>query len=171
MLLLNHTNVLHRLPEALWEEVKGSISLSDRIQLQRNMEAVELVYVFYRIQLSCKSIPNKWWESARTGLRSWFSFVQVAVMLGKWIHFSLALFPYKYSGEGVPGSSAVKNLPANAEDLGSVPGLGRSPSERNGNPLQYFCLKNPMGRGAWQALAHRVAKTWTWLSTHTQWGC
>ena len=55
----------------------------------------------------------------------------------------------------------VKNLPANegdAGDLGLIPGLGRSPGERNGNPLQYSCLENPMDRGAWRATIHRVAK-------------
>ena len=41
----------------------------------------------------------------------------------------------------------VKNLPANAEDMGSVPGSGRSPGEGNGNPLQYSCLENPMDKG------------------------
>jgi len=48
----------------------------------------------------------------------------------------------------------VKNLPANALDAGdkrSIPGLGRSPREGNGNPLQYSCLGNPMDRAAWQA--------------------
>ena len=55
----------------------------------------------------------------------------------------------------------IKNLTANAGDAGSVPGLGRSPGERNGNPLQYSCLGNPMGRGAWQATVHGVAKTQT----------
>ena len=42
---------------------------------------------------------------------------------------------------------------------GSVPGLGRSPGERNGNPLQYSCLKNPMDRGAWQATIHSVEES------------
>jgi len=45
----------------------------------------------------------------------------------------------------------VKNLPANAGDAGSIPGLGKSPGEGNGNPLQYSCLKNPMDRAAWWA--------------------
>ena len=45
----------------------------------------------------------------------------------------------------------VNNPPANAEDLGSIPGLGKSPGEWNGNPLQYSCLENPMDRGAWQS--------------------
>ena len=52
----------------------------------------------------------------------------------------------------------VKNLPANAGDVGSIPGWGRSPGEGNGNPLQYSCLENPMDRGAWQATVSGVAK-------------
>ena len=48
-----------------------------------------------------------------------------------------------------PGGSVVKNLPANAGDASSVPEIGRSPGEGNGNPLQYSCLENPMDRGAW----------------------
>ena len=55
----------------------------------------------------------------------------------------------------------VKNLPANpgdAGDLGSIPGSGRFPGGANGNPLQYFCLENPMDRGAWQVAGQRVTK-------------
>ena len=52
----------------------------------------------------------------------------------------------------------AKNLPANAGDAGSVPGLGRSPAGGNGNPLQYSCLGNPMARGAWQATVQGVAE-------------
>ena len=55
----------------------------------------------------------------------------------------------------------VKNSPANAgniRDAGSVPGLGRSPGGEHGNPLQYFCLQNPMDREAWRAIVHRVRK-------------
>ena len=64
----------------------------------------------------------------------------------------------------------VKNLPASAGDMNSIPGLGRSPRGGNGNPLQYSCLENPMGRGAWWATVHRVTKNQTRLkplSTHT----
>ena len=60
----------------------------------------------------------------------------------------------------------VKNLPANAGDVrdsGLIPGLGSSPGEGNGNPLQYSCLENPMDRGAWRATVHRVAKSQTRL--------
>ena len=64
----------------------------------------------------------------------------------------------------------VNNQPTNAGttgDLGSIPGLRRSLGEGNGNPLQHYCLGNPMDRGAWQAIVHGVAKTWTQLSTWT----
>ena len=59
---------------------------------------------------------------------------------------------------GFPGGLLVKNLPANAGDTGSILGLGRSPREGNGNPLQYSCLRNPMDTGAWWAMVHGVAK-------------
>ena len=65
---------------------------------------------------------------------------------------------------GFPDGSVLKNLPANAGaagDAGSVPGLGRSPGEGNGNPLQYSCWENPMDRGAWQVTVHRVSKSLT----------
>ena len=52
---------------------------------------------------------------------------------------------------GFSGGSEGKELAFNAGDLGSIPGLGRSHEEGNGNPLQYSCLENPMDRGAWQA--------------------
>ena len=55
----------------------------------------------------------------------------------------------------------VKNLPANAEDAGSIPGLGTSPGEGNDNLLRYSCLGNPVDRGAWWATVHDVAKSWT----------
>ena len=61
----------------------------------------------------------------------------------------------------------VKYPPANAGDAGLVPGLGRSPGEGNGNPLQYSCLENPMERGAWWATVYGVAKSQTRLSKHT----
>ena len=59
----------------------------------------------------------------------------------------------------------VKNWPANAGDPGSIPGLGRSPGEENGNPLQYSCLENPMHRGAWWATVHGVARVGHDLAT------
>ena len=59
---------------------------------------------------------------------------------------------------GFPGSSVVKNPPANAGDMGSISVSGGFPGGGNGNPLQNFCLGNPMDRGAWWAVVHEVAK-------------
>ena len=66
-----------------------------------------------------------------------------------------------------PGGSDGKASVYNAGDLGSSPGLGRSPGEGNGNPLQYYCLGNPMDRGGWQATVCGVAKSRTRLSDFT----
>ena len=76
-------------------------------------------------------------------------------------------------GGGFPGGTAVKNPPANSGatgDVGSMSGSGRSLGERNGNPLQYSCLRNPVDRGAWLAIVHGAAKSQTRLSdwAHTQ---
>ena len=60
---------------------------------------------------------------------------------------------------GFPGGSMVRNLPANAGNIGSIPGPERSPGKRNGNPLQCSCQENPMDRGAWQATVHAVTKS------------
>ena len=62
-----------------------------------------------------------------------------------------------------PGGSVVKNKPVNAGDMVSIPGLGRSPREGNGNPLQYSYLGNPTDRGAWSTI-HGVSKSRTQLS-------
>ena len=59
---------------------------------------------------------------------------------------------------GFPGGSVVKNSPANAGDVGLIPGSGRSSREGNGNPFQYSCLENPMARGALRATVQGVAK-------------
>ena len=66
-----------------------------------------------------------------------------------------------------PGDAEVKVSACNAGDLGSIPGLGRSPGEGNGNLLQYSCLENPMDRGAWWAIVHGVEKSQTKLSNFT----
>ena len=65
---------------------------------------------------------------------------------------------------GFPGGSDGKESASNAGDLGSIPGLERSPGKGNGYPLQYSCLENLTDRGAWQAKVHGVAKSHTRLS-------
>ena len=62
---------------------------------------------------------------------------------------------------GFSGGLDGKEIACSMGDPASIPGSGRFPEEGNGNPLQYSCLENPMDRGAWQATAHGVAKSWT----------
>ena len=66
--------------------------------------------------------------------------------------------------ENYPGGSEVKASACNAGDMGSIPGLGRSPGVGNGNLFQYSCLENFMGRRTWQAIVHGVVKSQTWLT-------
>ena len=72
--------------------------------------------------------------------------------------FIISLYTYSH---GFPGSSMVKNLPANAGDAGSIPGSGRSPGGGNDNPLQYYCLENLLDRGVWWVTVHGVTKSQT----------
>ena len=65
-----------------------------------------------------------------------------------------------------PGDSDGKEFPCNAGATCSIPGSGRSLGKRNGNPLQYSCLENPIGRGTWWATVHGVAKSQTRLSNY-----
>ena len=67
-----------------------------------------------------------------------------------------------------PGGADGKASVYYAGGPGSIPGLGRSLGEGNGNPLQYYCLENPMDRGAWKATVHGAAKSCTQLSTYMQ---
>ena len=78
-----------------------------------------------------------------------------------WINEMELIWTDLKESKGVPDGSVVKNPPANAGDVGSIPGSGRSAGEGDGKPLQYSCLGNPMNRGAWQATVHVVAKSQT----------
>ena len=67
-------------------------------------------------------------------------------------------------GKGFPGGSASKESACNEKDLGLIPGLGSSPGEGNGNPLQFSCLENPHGQQSWRATVRGITKSWTQLS-------
>ena len=76
-----------------------------------------------------------------------------------WAYFSPNTLDYAFNRD-FPGGSVVKNPPANAGDVGSILGLGRTLKDGNGNQIHYSCLGNPMDRGAWRATDHGVAKSW-----------
>ena len=130
---------------------------------------------FYLLGQPCFSISLN--QEPRTAEYTWSSFLDLqgfcerqffdgqrwGKVLGwfKWSPFIV----YSVSISMVfPGGSVCKESACSVEDLGSIPGLGRSPEEGNDNPLQYSCLKNSMDWGAWWATVHRVTKNWTWLS-------
>ena len=81
-------------------------------------------------------------------------------------HFSPFTFAWILYPQASLGGSDSKESAYNTEDLGSIPGLGRSPGEGNGNPLWYSCLGNSMDRGVWWGTVHGVAKSWTWVSNY-----
>ena len=72
-----------------------------------------------------------------------------------------AFFQQLFSSLAFSSSSVVENLPAKVGDSSSIPGLGITPEEGNGNSLQYSCLGNPMDRGAWWTTVQRAHKSWT----------
>ena len=76
--------------------------------------------------------------------------------------FSFSLFSFCFAS-GLPWWLSDKESACNAGDPGSIPGLGRSPGEGHGNPLQYSCLENPKDGGAWWATIHEVAESQTRL--------
>ena len=77
------------------------------------------------------------------------------------------MYKYMYMYMGFPGCLDSEESACNAGDPGLIPGLGRFPGGGHGNPLWYFCLENPMDRGAWQATVHGVTKSQTQLSSVT----
>ena len=83
------------------------------------------------------------------------------VFIGHIRYMKLSIKYTAINRRGFPGGSDGKESACNAGDLGSIPGLGRSPGGENGNPLQYSCLENSMDRGTWQATVHGVVKSWT----------
>ena len=101
---------------------------------------------------------------------SWRSFLYSSYSIGKgqsllFLNWSMVDLIW-----GFLGGSDGNEYACSAEDPDSVPGLGRSPREGNGYPLQYSCLKNSMGRGTWRGTVHGVPRIWTQLSnSHFIW--
>ena len=91
-----------------------------------------------------------------------------SILVVSFLHICASISQVWYSGYRlIPGGSEDKASACHAGDQGLIPGLGRSPGEGNGNPLQYSCLENPMDGGAWWATVHGVTKSRTRLSDFT----
>ena len=91
----------------------------------------------------------------------WTWGIHVKILFAFFLLIYLLLQRSQLRTQGFPDGSAVENPPANAGDAGLIPGSGRSPGEGNGNPLQYSCLENPMGRGVWRATVPGVSRSQT----------
>ena len=88
-----------------------------------------------------------------------FNFISLSIDLGFVIGFSWQLLFLYFSCIRLPPTSAGKESICNTGNPGSILEMGRSPGEGNGNPHQYFCLENPMDRGAWQATNHGITES------------
>ena len=136
----------------LWEIVENRGAWSaivygvtkNRTQLSDWTTTTEIRVVFHMSRLKLQSFCHEWGASV-----AWFS-----------------NFSRETGISYLPGGSDDKESACNARDLCSIPGLGRSPGERHGNPHEYSCLENSMHRETWLATIHGVAKSWTWLSMH-----
>ena len=103
--------------------------------------------------------------AATFGPPVWNNDVKSPGYLQKWTSFTPVRQDHSFkAGSQVPQVVNKKYPPANAGAVGSIPGLGRSPGVRNGNPLQYSCLENSMDRGTWWATVYGVTKRQTQLS-------
>ena len=150
-----------------WENKRGRILL-----IIPGLQILLLLSRFSRVRL-CDPIDGSPPGSLIPGILqartlNGLSFPSLVQESEKW-KWSCSVVPdsllYKYYS--FPDSSVSKESACNLGDPGSIHGLGRSPGEGNGKPLQYSCLENPMDRGAWWAAVHGVAKSWPGL-TYTQ---
>ena len=132
-----------------------------------------LVYNYWLLELDdlgVTSIRNNRIQQPLVVLRTW---LMLGVCVYRYTYICVCVFICMYVCIwGFLGGSVVKNPPASAGERRCRfdPWVGKIPSGGLGNPLQNFCLENPMDRGAWQATVHRVTKSWLWLkrlSMHT----
>ena len=120
-----------------------------------------LDYCAYETQITTSSKESNWvgkipWR------RAWqptpVSCLKNAMDRGAWQAIVHGVTQLDMTEATKSAATAAKNLPANAGDIGLIPGMRTSPGEENGNPLQYSCLENSLDRGAWWAVVHGVAK-------------
>ena len=109
------------------------------------------------------------WEGAEGGVEWEFGVSRCKLVPGEWVKTPAPLYNTDNYNQYpmINYSSVGKESAYKAGDQGSIPGLGRSPGEGNGNPLWYSCLENPMDTGAWRATVHGVTRVRHDLATET----
>ena len=114
---------------------------------------------------------ESWWWTGKPGMLQSMGSKRVRTRWSNWTELILKSASNNPGHYWFPGGRMVKNLPVNASDardMGSIPGLGRSLGVGNANLLHHSCLENPMDKGLMQNTVHRVPKSQTQLSVHTQ---
>ena len=142
------------------------------IQLTSTEESIRSRRLFWFTEQSVNQrLRTRMPSGARDNTSKWSCACETAVnaaMTGRVKPLKPFFFQLQRSNLGFPGSAVIKEFTCQSRRHGFNPGLGRSPGWGNGSPLWYSCQGNPMNGGAWQATAHRVTKSQTWLSTHTR---
>ena len=145
--------------EAWWAAVYG-VTQSRTLLKWLSSSSRMRIRVSFSTQHGSWHIVGAQWTSAvisgTQGVEDW-------VRVRPWT-WALKLLGCLLDIQGFPGGSDGKESTCNVGDPGSITGSGRFPGEGNRYPVQYSCLENPMDRGAWWAIVHRIAKSWTWLS-------
>ena len=139
-----------------WMEEHGGLQSMGSLRVRHDWATSPSVFTFMHWRRKWQPTPVFLLENPREGGAWWaavYGVTQSWTQL-EWLNSSSSNLYYK----GFPGSSVVKNSPANAGEPGSITGSGISLGEKNGNPLQYSCLENSRDRGAWLATVHGVAK-------------
>ena len=120
------------------------------------------------LQCSCLENPmdrGAWQTTVHRVTKTQLSALSFFIMLRNNNSYLSVIYHFRLNVHShFPGGPSLKNLPASARDIrdvGSIPGLGKSPGEGNGNPFQYSCLENPMDREDWWATVHGVSKSCT----------
>ena len=123
------------------------------VKIDSNTIFLILMIVLWLLRVNSRS----WWWTGRSGM---LQFMGLKIVGHNWateLNWTVVIWNFL-------GDSDSKDSVCNWEDLGLIPGLGRSPGEGNGYPIQYSCLENPMDKGAWWATIHGVTKSQTRLS-------
>ena len=175
--MINSTALIFRISVLKWVSYTEWKRYGKPLPYIFNFEVISTMYIdllnFNKIKDSLPEFKNIWKILYRDGKsNSQYVCACVYIYIWKTLNFNQnQMYSEKFNLSlkeawllPSAGGSYSKESAHNAGDPGLIPGWGRSPGEGNGNPLQYSCLENPMGRGAWWATVHGIAQSWTRLS-------